>query len=73
MPIPAHEARDNLHALIQQVNDDRSSVLITSRNGNAILISEEDYASWQETMYLMRSPASARRLVESIAEAEGRV
>ncbi|MBM7439073.1 PHD/YefM family antitoxin component YafN of YafNO toxin-antitoxin module [Streptomyces sp. HB132] len=33
-------------------------------------MSEEDFASWQETIYLMRSPANARRLLESIAEVE---
>ena len=27
----------------------------------------EDYDSWQETIYLLRSPANARRLMESIA------
>ncbi|MCH6159914.1 hypothetical protein [Streptomyces marispadix] len=32
--------------------------------------SEWDYISWEETIRLLRSPANARRLVESIAEAE---
>ncbi|GAA4660985.1 type II toxin-antitoxin system prevent-host-death family antitoxin [Streptomyces chumphonensis] len=74
MSITASEARKNLFPLIQQVNDDRTPVHITSRSGNAVLISEEDFSSWQETIYLMRSPANARRLAESIAEAEaGRV
>jgi antitoxin YefM len=72
--ITASEARRNLFPLIEQVNNDRAPVHITSRNGNAVLLSEEDYTSWQETIYLLRSPANARRLAESIAEAEaGRV
>ncbi|MZE77942.1 type II toxin-antitoxin system Phd/YefM family antitoxin [Streptomyces xinghaiensis] len=71
MSITASEARKNLFRLIENVNDDRSPVHITSRNGNAVLLSEEDFASWQETIYLLRSPANARRLAESIAEAEG--
>ncbi|WP_101256748.1 type II toxin-antitoxin system Phd/YefM family antitoxin [Streptomyces barkulensis] len=74
MSITASEARRNLFPLIEQVNNDRAPVHITSRNGNAVLLSEEDFASWQETIYLLRSPANARRLAESIAEAEeGRV
>ncbi|WP_410537925.1 type II toxin-antitoxin system Phd/YefM family antitoxin [Streptomyces sp. KL2] len=74
MSITASEARRNLFPLIEQVNNDRAPVHITSRNGNAVLVSEEDFASWQETIYLLRSPANARRLAESIAEAEeGRV
>ncbi|MGK5448567.1 type II toxin-antitoxin system Phd/YefM family antitoxin [Streptomyces radiopugnans] len=70
MSITASEARRNLFPLIEQVNNDRAPVHITSRNGNAVLVSEEDFASWQETIYLLRSPANARRLAESIAEAE---
>ncbi|HCA84325.1 MAG TPA: type II toxin-antitoxin system prevent-host-death family antitoxin [Streptomyces sp.] len=70
MSITASEARKNLFPLIEKVNDDRSPVHITSRNGNAVLLSEEDFSSWQETIYLLRSPANARRLAESVAEAE---
>ncbi|MFH0243706.1 type II toxin-antitoxin system Phd/YefM family antitoxin [Streptomyces sp. HK10] len=70
MSITASEARRNLFPLIEQVNNDRAPVHITSRNGNAVLLSEEDFTSWQETIYLLRSPANARRLAESIAEAE---
>jgi antitoxin YefM len=68
--ITASEARKNLFPLIEKVNDDRAPIHITSRNGNAVLLSEEDFTSWQETIYLLRSPANARRLAESIAEAE---
>lgn len=70
MSITASEARKNLFPLIEKVNDDHSPIHITSRNGNAVLLSEEDFSSWQETIYLLRSPANARRLAESIAEAE---
>ncbi len=70
MSITASEARKNLFPLIEKVNDDRAPIHITSRNGNAVLISEDDFTSWQETIYLLRSPANARRLAESVAEAE---
>lgn len=70
MSITASEARRNLFPLIEKVNDDRAPIHITSRNGNAVLISEEDYMAWQETIYLLRSPVNARRLAESVAEAE---
>jgi antitoxin YefM len=30
-------------------------------------MSAEDYESWQETVYLLRSPANARRLMEAVA------
>ncbi|MFP8960126.1 type II toxin-antitoxin system Phd/YefM family antitoxin [Streptomyces nanhaiensis] len=64
------EARRDLFPLIEQVNNDHAPVHITFCNGNAVLPSEEDFAPWQETTYLLRSPANARRLAESIAEAE---
>ncbi|RKS75130.1 antitoxin YefM [Actinomadura pelletieri DSM 43383] len=40
---------------------------ITSRGRDAVLMSAEDYDSWQETIYLLRSPANARRLMEAVA------
>lgn len=70
MSITASEARKNLFPLIEKVNDDRAPIHITSRGGNAVLLSEDDFTSWQETIYLLRSPANARRLAESVAEAE---
>ena len=65
MAITASEARKNLFPLIEQVNDDRAPVEITSRRGNAILMSVDDYEAWQETAYLFRSPANARRLLDA--------
>ena len=62
MAITASEARKNLFPLIEQVNDDHTPVEITSRRGSAVLISREDYDALQETAYLLRVPANARRL-----------
>ncbi|MEX7469087.1 type II toxin-antitoxin system Phd/YefM family antitoxin [Mycobacterium adipatum] len=65
MAITASEARKNLFPLIQQVNDDHASIEITSKNGRAVLMSADEWEAWQETAYLFRSPANARRLLES--------
>ena len=69
MAITASEARQNLFPLIKQVNEDRAPVEITSRNGSAILLSRADYDSLEETAYLLRNPANARRLLESLEQA----
>lgn len=69
MSITASEARKNLFPLIQQVNDDRTPVEITSRRGDAVLISKSDYDALEETAHLLRSPANARRLIESLLQA----
>ncbi|MGH7867443.1 MAG: type II toxin-antitoxin system Phd/YefM family antitoxin [Candidatus Dormibacteraceae bacterium] len=69
MMITATEARKNLFPLIQQVNDDRTPVEIMSRRGNAVLISQQDYQALEETAHLLRSPANARRILESLGQA----
>lgn len=65
MAITASEARKHLFGLLEQVNDDRASVEITSKRGNAILMAVDDYEAWQETAYLFRSPVNARRLLDA--------
>ena len=67
MAVSASEARSRLFPLIQQVNDDHTPVRISSRSGDVELMSAEDFDSWQETIYLLRSPANARRLMEAVA------
>ncbi len=69
MAITASEARKNLFPLIEQVNDDRAPVEITSRHGDAVLISRADYDALEETAHLLRAPANAKRLLESLQQA----
>jgi len=52
------------------VNEDHSAVTITSKAGNGVLLSEEDYEAWQTTLHLFSTPANARRLSEAIARSE---
>ena len=66
MSISASEARQRLFPLIEQVNTDHEPVRIASRSGDAVLMSAADYDSWQETVYLLRSPENARRLMEAV-------
>ncbi|WP_088295463.1 type II toxin-antitoxin system Phd/YefM family antitoxin [Mycobacterium avium] len=67
MAISASEARQRLFPLLEQVNTDHEPVRITSKSGDAVLMSADDYDSWQETVYLLRSPENARRLMEAVA------
>jgi antitoxin YefM len=61
------EARDNLKAVIDKVIADRAPITITrQRGGGAVLISEEEWASIEETLYLLSSPANAKRLLEAV-------
>ncbi|GAA3235443.1 hypothetical protein GCM10020256_53310 [Streptomyces thermocoprophilus] len=54
--ITVDEARQNLFSLIEQVIEDHVPVHITSRKGNAVLMSGEDVSSWTKTPHLLRSP-----------------
>jgi antitoxin YefM len=69
MAVTATDARKRLFPLIEQVNADREAVEITSRRGDAVLIAKADYDALVETAYLLRAPANARHLLESLAQA----
>ena len=65
------EARENLDAMIEKVVADRAPLAITRERGEgAVLISASEWASIEETLHLLRSPANAKRLLASIAELE---
>ena len=68
--IAATEARRNIFRLIDQVTANREAIEITSKRGSAVLMSLAEYDSLQETAYLLRSPANAKRLLESIIQAK---
>jgi len=70
MAITVSEARKNLFPLIEQVNDDRTPVEITSKHGDAVLMARADYDALTETAWLLRAPANARRLLASLAQAQ---
>jgi antitoxin YefM len=58
--------------MIERVNADHEPVVITRDKGkpSAVLMSLEDYAAFEETRYLLRSPANAERLLTSVASLE---
>lgn len=64
--ISASEARKTLFPLIERVNDDCVAIEITSKHGNAFLVSAAEWSAIQETAYLLRSPANARRLRSAV-------
>lgn len=66
------ELRKNLASALDAVTADHEPIIITRDRGKpaAVLMSLEDFASYEETRYLLRSPANAERLAESIAALE---
>ncbi|HEY9705843.1 MAG TPA: type II toxin-antitoxin system prevent-host-death family antitoxin [Allocoleopsis sp.] len=64
-----NEAKNNLENLIEQVINDAEPTIICGEKGNkAVLISLEEFNSWQETLYLLSNPANAAHLRQSIAQ-----
>ena len=66
------EFRKNLAANLDRVNDDCEPVIITRGRGKpaAVLMSLEEFSSYEETNFLLRNPKNAQYLRESIAEME---
>jgi antitoxin YefM len=52
--ITATEARKRLFPLLRQVNEDRTPIEIVHADGNAVLVSKEDWDAMVETAYLSR-------------------
>ncbi|MGO8822234.1 MAG: type II toxin-antitoxin system Phd/YefM family antitoxin [Desulfomonilaceae bacterium] len=50
------QARSQLYKLIDEIALSHEPVQISGKRGNAILISEEDWRSIQETLYLTSIP-----------------
>ncbi len=62
-------ARANLASTMKKVCSDHAPVIIMRKSETpVVMISLEDFEAMQETTYLLRAPANARRLLESISE-----
>ena len=65
------EARNDFFKLLEQVAENHQVYLINRRDGeNVALIAESDLRSLVETVYLLRSPANASRLLDAMEESK---
>jgi len=65
--LSATEARTKLYRLIDQTTLSHEPVVITGKRGNAVLISEEDWRSVQETLYLLNIPGMRESIRDGLA------
>ena len=57
-------ARKDLYGLVSKVQE-HEAITITSKDGNAILVSEEDWESIMETIYVMGNPDFQKNLEDA--------
>ena len=68
--------RRNLASTLDRVVDDHEPILVTREGGKSpvVILSLEDFASYEETEYLLKSTRNAARLkaaVKSLASGRG--
>jgi antitoxin YefM len=64
------ELRENLASYLDRVVDDREVVVVKRRGARDVaIIAADELAGLEETAYLLRSPANARRLRQALNRA----
>lgn len=66
--VNATNARQNLYRLIQDVNENHEPVVITSKAGDAVLVSGDDWRAIQETIYLNAIPGMVSSIQDGMVE-----
>ena len=67
--ITATAARNDIYNLIARVNEDCRPIAITNARGKgAVLVGEDDWASIEETRYIMGVPGMAEKLISAHRE-----
>ena len=64
----ATEARSKLYSLIDEAMQTHEPIVITSKRGNAVLVSEEDWNSISETLYLLSVPGMRESIIDGMKE-----
>jgi antitoxin YefM len=66
------ELRQNMAAYFDQVADNREPLVVTRTGGkgNVVVVSEAEFAGWQETVHLLSSPKNAEILLASVRQAK---
>ena len=67
--ITLNQAIQHFTEFMDEVNNNHEPLIITDDHHKAVvLISLDDFNAWQETEYLMRSPANAQDLLQAVED-----
>lgn len=61
-------ARKNLYKLVKTLNRSHNPVHILGKNGSAVMVSEDDWKSIEETLFLVSIPGMKESIVKGMAE-----
>jgi antitoxin YefM len=64
--ITVTNARKDLYRLLDQVQQSHEPIHITGKRGSGVLLSEEDFAAIQETLYLQSIPGMTESITEGM-------
>jgi antitoxin YefM len=64
--LTAGSARTGLYGLLDEAADSHEPILITGKRSNAVLISEQDWRSIQEILYLLSMPGMRKSIREGM-------
>jgi len=64
--ITATQARRRLYGLLDEVATSHEPVRISGKRNNAVLVSDEDWRSIQETLYLLGIPGMRESIIEGL-------
>lgn len=64
--ITVTNARSQLYKLIDEASTSHEPIQITGKRSNVILISEDDWASIQETLYLLSIPGMRESIKDGL-------
>ena len=64
--LTATEARSKFYRLIDEAASSHEPIVITGKHGSAVLISEADWQSIQETLYLLNIPGMRESIREGL-------
>ena len=66
--IPVTQARARLYQLVEEAETTHDPIQITSKRGNVMLVSEEDWRSIQETLHLLSIPGMRESIRKGMKE-----
>jgi len=62
----ATEARSNLYKLIDHAATSHEPIVITGKRNNVVMLSEDDWSSINETLYLLSIPGMRESILEGL-------